>query len=216
MGIKKHLRYASYIARHKWFVFVECARRGLIWRGIVHDWHKLLPEEWVPCAEHFYGEPVTLRDIDMGTGQEFEKGEDGKTYLGKAPNPVYVARCDSAREYIRTNAPDALDIAFDLAWLRHQKRADHHWQWWLLHQDGGDIRPMEMSGAARLEMICDWIGASRAQGYGGIEGVREWYEKNKDKMTLHWRTRRWVEEYLRPMKGQSDGNEDGKGGPYRC
>ena len=53
--VKKHLRYARYIARHKAFVGYQCFRQGLIWRSIVHDWHKMLPSEWVPYTNHFYG-----------------------------------------------------------------------------------------------------------------------------------------------------------------
>jgi hypothetical protein len=61
--------------------------------------------------------------------------------------------------------------------------------------DGGKVLPM--SPDARLEMVCDWLGASRAQGKGGMEGVRKWYEKNGQKMQLHPDTRRWVEDYLK-------------------
>lgn len=57
----KHLRYLRYVIRHKWFVMLACFRRGLIWRGIKHDWSKFLPCEWVPYAEYFYGEAVRLK-----------------------------------------------------------------------------------------------------------------------------------------------------------
>jgi hypothetical protein len=63
-------------------------------------------------------------------------------------------------------------------------------------EDEGGVKILPMVHEARLEMICDWIGASRAQGKGGIEGVREWYAKNGAKMQLHPDTRTWVENYL--------------------
>lgn len=96
----KHLRYLSYVLRHKAFVAIECCKVGLIWRGLVHDWHKFLPSEWFPYTEHFYGK--------LGGGTEG---------------------------------------AFDFAWLLHQKRADHHWQWWIIvldnkvdcHKDEGKL-----------------------------------------------------------------------------
>ena len=61
---KKHWQYLGYILRHKYFVFIECCRIGmnqrdflaLAWRGIWHDWTKLLPSEWYAYVEHFYGE----------------------------------------------------------------------------------------------------------------------------------------------------------------
>jgi hypothetical protein len=85
---------------------------------------------------------------------------------------------------------------FDFAWLLHQKRNDHHWQWWILYQDENDTEVIPMSYGARLEMICDWIGASKAQGKDGIEETREWYLKNKDKMVFSDITRKLVEKHL--------------------
>jgi hypothetical protein len=50
-----HLKYAHYLLRHKWFVFVECSKRGLLFQGLLHDWSKFLPSQWIPYARHFYG-----------------------------------------------------------------------------------------------------------------------------------------------------------------
>jgi hypothetical protein len=91
---------------------------------------------------------------------------------------------------------DTGDAAFDFAWLLHQKRADHHWQWWVLPEDDGGLKVIEMREDARLEMVCDWIGASMAQGHGGIEGVRWWFVQNNGKMQLGPKTRLWIEDYL--------------------
>jgi len=57
--MNKHLQYASYMIRHKWFVFVECCRLKMPIRGITHDLSKLLPSEWFPYVETFYGEEPT-------------------------------------------------------------------------------------------------------------------------------------------------------------
>jgi hypothetical protein len=159
--IGKHLRYAAYVARHKWFVMLECWRQGLVVRGLAHDWHKLLPSEWSPYTEFFYGAKEQRRD-DTGYYKPTDTG----------------------------------DAAFDFAWLLHQKRADHHWQWWILPEDDGGEKLLPMSSDARLEMVCDWCGASIAQGHGGWSGVVKWYEANKNKMRLHPETRSWVEQFL--------------------
>lgn len=137
----KHLLYAKYILRHKWFVLVECAKRGIWWRGLMHDMSKLRPSEWGPYAEFFYG-----------------KGRD--------------------------------NTDFDFAWLLHQKRNRHHWQWWALAEDDGGLKILEMREPYRTEMICDWLGAGRAL---GTPGVNAWYKANKAKMKLHPDTRAWVE-----------------------
>jgi hypothetical protein len=53
----KHIywKYLKYVLRHKWFVFIECAKRGIIWRGITHDLSKFYPDEFIPYARYFYG-----------------------------------------------------------------------------------------------------------------------------------------------------------------
>lgn len=92
---------------------------------------------------------------------------------------------------------DTGDKAFDYAWLLHQKRNKHHWQFWLLPEDEGGMKILPMPSKYRMEMVCDWIGASRAQGYGGtLSDVSKWYAANKDKMQLHPETRAWVEKFL--------------------
>lgn len=53
--VKRNLRYLWYVIRHKWFVFVECCKVGIPWRGIVHDLSKFSRAEWKPYALSFYG-----------------------------------------------------------------------------------------------------------------------------------------------------------------
>lgn len=53
--MKKYWQYASYIIRHKWFVFVAGGWFGLsLWRRLTHDLSKLLPSEWFPYMNYFY------------------------------------------------------------------------------------------------------------------------------------------------------------------
>jgi hypothetical protein len=85
---------------------------------------------------------------------------------------------------------DTGDFAFDFAWLLHQKRADHHWQWWVLPEDGGGVKVLAMSDHARREMICDWRGAGKAQ---GTPDTLKWWMANNHKMQLHPNTREWIE-----------------------
>lgn len=83
--------------------------------------------------------------------------------------------------------------AFDMAWLLHQKRNKHHWQWWILPLDDGGFKAMPMSELYRKEMLADWRGAGRA--YGNPDTLA-WYTKNKDNMQLHPQTRIWIEDQL--------------------
>ena len=61
-SLRPHLRYASYVARHKWFVFRAGLRtQAPIWRLVIHDWSKLTRSEWSPYVRSFYG-PWSYKD----------------------------------------------------------------------------------------------------------------------------------------------------------
>jgi hypothetical protein len=73
-----HLRYARYLARHKWHVLVACCRLGVPWRGLVHDLSKLTPTEWLPYVRHFYGDRPSPRDASgaydpLAVGDDFDR-----------------------------------------------------------------------------------------------------------------------------------------------
>ena len=51
----KYTKYLGYVIRHKWYVFVECCKLGVPWRGLVHDMSKFLPSEFHAYATYFYG-----------------------------------------------------------------------------------------------------------------------------------------------------------------
>lgn len=157
LGGMIYLRYLRYVVRHKWCVMVACFRHGLLWRGIVHDWHKLRPCEFVPYAKHFGGRISTGRNA---TGY-----------------------------YKPTNTGDA---AFDLAWFRHIKLGQHHWQYWCIPEHDGCVA-LEMPRSCAIEMVCDWIGAGRAQ---GTPDTIAWYNANRDRLVLHPETRRLVEHLI--------------------
>lgn len=86
-------------------------------------------------------------------------------------------------------------INFDIAWNYHQKDNPHHWQYWVLIMDSGDIKPMPMPAEYIKEMVADWAGAGRA--INGKWEVQEWYNNNKHKMILHETTKESIEIYLR-------------------
>ena len=167
----KHLKYLSYVLRHKWFVMIECFKCGLIWRGIMHDLSKFLPSEWFPYVEHFYG-----------TGKKGINGERDKTGY--------------------YSAGDTGEHDFDMAWLLHQKRNRHHWQWWVLPKDDGTTKIFPMPMVYIMEMFCDWVGAGRAQGRRSpkddpFRETRSWYKANRFKMVFHKDTRLIVERLVK-------------------
>lgn len=106
-----HWRYFKYVMRHKWFVLVASFRiGGSIFRAIIHDLSKFMPSEWFAYADYFYGGSWPARNSIHGDMRNL---------------PIKTA--------------EDVQEAFDIAWLVHQRRNRHHWQWWVLHEDNPDI-----------------------------------------------------------------------------
>lgn len=74
------------------------------------------------------------------------------------------------------------DEKFNQAWLKHIHRNPHHWQYWVLREDSGDVIALDMPKKYIEEMVADWAGAGRA--ITGRWEIKEWYEKNRRKMSL--------------------------------
>lgn len=159
-----YLKYLKYLIKHKWFVFIECTKAGEIWLGILHDLSKFRPDEFIPYARYFYG---------------------------KYPNHE---TCSSAYKYVYTGPyQENINHDFDVAWLQHQHRNPHHWQHWLLQEDDGDLKILDMPTAYIREMIADWKGAGRAiTGKNDPEECKNWYNKNQNKIKLESFTKSYV------------------------
>lgn len=95
---------------------------------------------------------------------------------------------------------DNSDSDFNIAWNHHQKKNDHHWQYWIITLDRGETFCLPMSKYALLEMIADWIGAGRAQ---GKPNTWEWYAANKTKIQLHPDTRSEVDYLIEKLRKDS-------------
>jgi hypothetical protein len=87
--------------------------------------------------------------------------------------------------------PQWLVESFDAAWLHHQHWNDHHWQHWVLREDSGAIKLLEMPKDCVFEMVADWAGAGRV--ITGKWEVASWYQLNREKIQLHSATRNLVE-----------------------
>ncbi len=66
--MKRNWAYFKYVVRHRWFVMMACWACGLWWRGLVHDWHKLLPSEFFPYAHYFYNADGSKRQVRDKSG----------------------------------------------------------------------------------------------------------------------------------------------------
>jgi hypothetical protein len=84
--------------------------------------------------------------------------------------------------------------AFDRAWLKHQHRNAHHWQHWVIREDQGGTKSLEIPEPYVREMVADWLGAGRA--ITGRWEAAEWYLRNAEKMLLSYRSQMLVEMLL--------------------
>ena len=161
----KYYKYLHYLFRHKYYVAIECFKYGLYWRGIIHDWSKFLPSEFFPYIQSFYG--------------EFQP-----------ECPVYSGPVDwQKKQYLEKTSKN-----FDRAWIHHQHLNKHHFQHWILREDSGQNKILEMPYKYAIEMFCDWVGAGIA--ITGKRDIVEWYEKNKEVILLHENTRNFVEKLI--------------------
>ena len=66
-GIKefKHLKV---ITKHKFYVMIECFKRGLYWQGLVHDLSKYSLEEFVQSANYFQGTGTPINKVKSELG----------------------------------------------------------------------------------------------------------------------------------------------------
>jgi hypothetical protein len=150
-------KYFKYICKHKYYVFIACWRRGIIWRGITHDLSKFLPSEFIPYARFFHGKWPNREQVKLDA-----------QYFGGYPD-------DLTKEGIRET--------WERAFLKHLHRNDHHWQHHLFTNKKGSTKPLVMTTGAWKEMLADWEGA----GYSitGNLDTLEWYTRNQDRIILH-------------------------------
>lgn len=134
-------KYFKYIVQHKWNVFIEAMKMGLIVQAFTHDLSKFLLSEFIPYAQYFYGDKTNKAKYD-----------------------------------------------FKIAWLLHQHRNKHHWDYWV--NSSGEAIPIPKKYI--LHMVCDW----QAMGRKFNDTAGEFYNKQSDKMNLHDATRFALLEYF--------------------
>ena len=145
----------------------------------------------------------------------------GMTWLvshGIAEDPMlaeYVVQHDSSKyssaeyepydDYFYGNpnrTKEDIDKDFDYAWLHHIHHNPHHWQHWLLKEDDGELKALEMPEVYVYEMIADWWAFSWNK--NDLTEIFPWYEEHKPKMILHPNTLALVESILDKIKNELD------------
>lgn len=66
--MENYIKHFKTIIKHKWYVGVECFKRGLYWQGIIHDLSKLSFTEFFTSAKYFqeFKSPIDAEKADIG------------------------------------------------------------------------------------------------------------------------------------------------------
>jgi len=171
-----------------------------------------MPIEWFAYTAYFFGKKpsdhnmhvpgaaLAKKAVVIPIGESMPADEidtSGPEFTPKG-DPVVMAEAERERENAAiAAAADRVAQQFDRAWLHHIHLNPHHWQYWVLRQDVGEIKCLEMPVHFIREMVADWIGAGFAQGKTSRDAVQVWYSRNKDKIQLHQRTRELVEALIK-------------------
>lgn len=87
---------------------------------------------------------------------------------------------------------------FAYAWLHHIHNNPHHWQYWVFPGDypqkGSEYNRLAMPPHYAVEMVADWLGASKA--YTDSWDMTDWIFKNYDSVILHSLTLAFVNDLL--------------------
>ena len=162
----KYLKYLNYVLRHKWFVFLECCKRGIPWLGLVHDWSKLRPSEFIPYARHFYG-----RNRDEQFRKEkiegYDKAEDQQDNTFNKAWLYHIHRNKHHWQYWLLIQDEDKDIALEIP-HRYRKELLADWTgagkaitgrnnnrtWYLKNKDRMKLGPITREHIEKEVLLC--------------------------------------------------------------
>ena len=198
-GTKIKLTYAKRIIRHKWYVFQECMKLGIPWRGITHDMSKFSRAEFGHYMRRFTvprltGVPVTpqaLAEFEGAWHHHYCKndhhwnywlhaGEPRWTVTEKGPGEPGFLACDGVDTCVREDTPSIFSNNNEIEDIKNALNSTP--------------KPLPMPTNAALEMVADWRAMSREFG----NDAREWYvaARSAGRVILHPDTARLVEKIL--------------------
>ena len=96
------------------------------------------------------------------------------------------------QQYFYPSPNDTMDKKLmNQSWNHHQKTNPHHWQYWLMYEDGKTVA-LDMPFEYIIEMLCDWL----AMSIKFNNKPSEWYETNRPKMLLEDKTQSIIDAYI--------------------
>lgn len=146
--------------------------------------------------------PQVLDNLDLDTKIEYWSELDIEHDDSKWDDEEYYAYDN----YFYGDKSSKVVKEFNYAWLRHIHNNPHHWQHWVLLEDEGKQKALEIPDRYIVEMICDWLSFSIKS--GNMREIFDWYDDHKDKMILHPNTRKKVNRILNAIDKKLKENEE--------
>ena len=103
---------------------------------------------------------------------------------------------------------DNIKQSFNVAWLAHIHKNQHHWQHWVLINDDEEEECLEIPFEYIVEMICDWWSFSWKT--GNLMEIFNYYDQHKGKIKMNYFSRNQLEDILEQMRAKleaSNSNE---------
>lgn len=161
--IKRYIKYFWYVIKHKWYVFIECCKYNIIWQGIIHDLSKFSVKEFYAYAQYFFPDP----EMKICVFTSNIMAEEEHKQKMKVKND------------------------FDYAWLHHQHKNKHHWNYWVIDQY--NCKALQIPEKYVKEMVCDWKAMSKVL---KDNTALEYYNQSKEFLIIHDETKKYIEYLL--------------------
>ncbi len=115
-----------------------------------------------------------------------------------------------ARNYLGDESPNVKEreqYGFSRAWLHHQGRNKHHFEYWVDYDEELNCKkPVEMPTKYLIEMFCDRVAASKIY-YGSDYDEKkpyEYFDKGRKRRWMHKETSRKLEELLIMLRDKGE------------
>lgn len=138
------------------------------------------------------GQPVSFGELDRFKNELILKHDKSK-FSKKEYDPYDQYFYGEVKDYKTLES-------FDYAWLSHIHNNPHHWQHWVLFEDEGKTKALDMPYYYAFEMVLDWWAFSWKN--NNLTEIFSWYSSHKDKMILSDKTREFVEDLLHKIKSK--------------
>ena len=131
--INKAVKHFILISKHKWYVFKNCCKARLFWRGIKHDLSKYSFVEFWESVKYFTGDKSPIDNCKAHKGYSkawmHHKGRNTHHY------EYYVDNCDNGGVAIQMPFDDALELVCDYiaagqAYMENGFTYKNEYDWW--------------------------------------------------------------------------------------